>query len=76
MDREYAKKRDERMKATIELSINWLVIIILLLLSTILAIIFLGIFFKSSPFGATAKEVCLLTIGKLFGKAELCEVFI
>jgi len=64
------------MKASIELSMNWLVIIILILLSLILAIIFLGIFFKTTPFGATAKEICLLTIGKVFGKAELCEVFI
>jgi len=64
------------MIASIELSINWLVIIVLILLSLILAIIFLGIFFKSTPFGATAKEICLLTIGKVFGKAELCEVFI
>ena len=64
------------MIASIELSMNWLVIIILILLSLILAIIFLGIFFKTTPFGATAKEICLLTIGKVFGKAELCEVFI
>jgi hypothetical protein len=64
------------MKSSIELSINWLVVIILLLLSLVLAIIFLGIFFKSTPFAATAKEICLLTIAKVFGKAELCEVFI
>jgi hypothetical protein len=64
------------MKSSIELSINWLVVIILLLLSLVLAIIFLGIFFKSAPFAATAKEICLLTIAKVFGKAELCEVFI
>jgi hypothetical protein len=64
------------MKSSIELSINWLVVIILLLLSLVLAIIFLGIFFKSTPFAATAKEICLLIIAKVFGKAELCEVFI
>jgi hypothetical protein len=64
------------MKSSIELSINWLVVIILLLLSLVLVIIFLGIFFKSTPFAATAKEICLLTIAKVFGKAELCEVFI
>jgi len=64
------------MKSSLELSINWLIVIVLILLSLILALIFLGLFFKFTPFGATAKEICLLTIGKLFGKAELCEVFI
>jgi len=64
------------MKSSLELSINWLIVIVLILLSLILALIFLGLFFKSTPFGAAAKEICLLTIGKLFGKAELCEVFI
>jgi hypothetical protein len=64
------------MKSSIELSINWLVIIILILLSLVLTIIFLGIFFRTSPFASTAKEICLLTVGKLFEKAELCEVFI
>jgi hypothetical protein len=64
------------MRSSIEFPVNWLVIIILILLSLVLAILFLGIFFKSTPFAATAKEICLLTIAKLFGKAELCEVFI
>jgi hypothetical protein len=64
------------MKSSVEISINWLVIIILIVLSLILAIIFLGVFFKATPFASTAKEICLLTIAKVFGKAELCEVFI
>jgi len=64
------------MKSSIEISINWLVIIILLLLSFILALYFIVAFFKITPFAATLKEICLLTIAKIFGKAELCEVFI
>ncbi len=64
------------MKSSIEFSINWLVIIILILLTIILAIVFLNKFFRTTPFASTLKEICLLTIAKVFGKAELCEVFI
>ncbi|MFH8119759.1 MAG: hypothetical protein QXS37_03065 [Candidatus Aenigmatarchaeota archaeon] len=64
------------MKGAIELTLNWVVILIGIILTILLAIIFLSIFFKSNVFSWTAKELCLLTIGKLFGKAELCEVFI
>jgi len=64
------------MKAAVELPLRWIYVLILIILTLILAIIFLGIFFHSSFISATAKEICLLTIGKLFGKAELCEVFI
>lgn len=64
------------MKGAIELTLNWVVILIGIILTIILTIIFLSIFFHSNVFGLAAKELCLLTIGKLFGKAELCEVFI
>lgn len=76
MDRKLIEERIEIMKSSVEFSINWLVIIVLILISLILAIIILGKFFKITPFAATAKEICLLTIAKMFGKAELCEVFI
>ncbi|MEM5855249.1 MAG: hypothetical protein QW472_02930 [Candidatus Aenigmatarchaeota archaeon] len=64
------------MKGAIELTLNWIVILIAIILTIILAIIFLSLMFHSNVFSWTAKEICLLTIGKLFGKAELCEVFI
>jgi hypothetical protein len=64
------------MKSSLEISMDWFLIIIFILISLVLALLFLGIFFKNSPFATTAKEICLLTIGKLFGKAELCDVFI
>ncbi|MEM5855215.1 MAG: hypothetical protein QXG39_02285 [Candidatus Aenigmatarchaeota archaeon] len=64
------------MKGAIELTLNWTVILIGIILTIVLAIIFLSIFFHSNVFGWTSKELCLMTIGKLFGKAELCEVFI
>jgi len=64
------------VKGAIELTVNWIVILFGVLLTLILSIIILSKFFGSNVFSASAKEICLLTIGKLFGKAELCEVFI
>jgi|GEM_PF-6317507 len=64
------------MKGTIELPMNWIYMIIAILLTLVIAILFLVLIFGSNVFSLTAKEICLLTIGKLFGKAELCEVFI
>jgi hypothetical protein len=64
------------MKGAIELPMNWIYILIAILLTLVIAILFLVLIFGSNVFSLTAKEICLLTIGKLFGKAELCEVFI
>jgi len=64
------------MKGAIELPMNWIYILITILITLVIAILILVLMFGSNVFSLTAKEICLLTIGKLFGKAELCEVFI
>lgn len=59
-----------------ELTIRMLILIILLIIVFSIILFLLIFFFKQGSFRLTAKEFCLLTIGKLFGKAELCEIFI
>ena len=54
-----------------------LIKMVILFLAVFVVILYLILlFFKQGSVSLAAKEFCLLTIGKFFGKAEICEVFI
>jgi len=54
-----------------------LIKMIIIFLAVFVVILFLILlFFNQGSMSLAAKEFCLLTIAKFFGKAELCEVFI
>jgi hypothetical protein len=52
-----------------------ILIILLIMILSICSIVIFGLVFKGK-FAAMAKEVCLMTVGKLFANPTVCEVFI
>jgi len=64
------------MKGVMETSVNWTYVIVGLIIGIIILLLFLPVIFGPNVFSNFGKEVCLLTIGKLFGNAKLCETFI
>jgi hypothetical protein len=49
-------------------------LIIFAIIFSIAVIVILGIVYKGQ-FAAMAKEICLLTVGKIFSNPQVCEVF-
>ena len=52
-----------------------ILIILLIIILSICSIVIFGLVFKGK-FVVIAKEVCLMTVGKLFANPTVCEVFI
>jgi hypothetical protein len=50
-------------------------IILLVIIFSIAAIMILGMIF-GGYFAEMGKEICLLTVGKLFAYSKVCEIFI
>jgi hypothetical protein len=52
-----------------------ILIILLVMILSICSMVIFGLIFKGK-FAAMAKEICLMTVGKLFANPIVCEVFI
>ncbi|MEM5813375.1 MAG: hypothetical protein QXS69_01345 [Candidatus Aenigmatarchaeota archaeon] len=63
------------MKIALEINVNLLVFIIVALAIIIFVAIALNYLFKTSDFFYFAREICLRTVGKIFGYSKVCGVF-